>query len=435
MANEFVAKNGLISQNNTIVTGSLTTTGLQVAKAGTSGFAHRTTDYIAGTTGTSLFTSLGTATGNTYGIISVRTSGGSSAAADLILNSNGSGRIAIGTSKTSANATLDVFGNAIITGSLTVSTTSDIPLLIKGGTGTLLSVSSSTSEIFKISDTFSPNLFTVSTGSIAVFNIDNTNSVTISGSLIVTGSTTIIGTQTIAGSLIVTGSTFITGPVDLVSYTTTNSFTGSAIASLAIDSQGNVLTSGFTNPLKAYQAAGSNIKAMPVGLWAFNFTPAVAAQTNQTLRLNAVYLPTNETITGVRWYQAVLQVGATPSNYNGFGLYTLSGTTLTCQVSSSNSSTIWSGGSINSYNSIAFDAPYAATAGLYYIAFLYSVSVGGTAPTFGVSVTTTAANQLIPGLTTNNKLTATILTQTSMPTSIAMSTATAATTVMNVSLY
>lgn len=120
MANEFVAKNGLISQNDTTVSGSLTTTGLQVAKAGTTGFAHRTTDYAAGTTGTSLFTGLGAATGNTYGIISVRTSGGSSAAADLILNSNGSGRVAIGTSKTSANATLDVFGNAIITGSLTV---------------------------------------------------------------------------------------------------------------------------------------------------------------------------------------------------------------------------------------------------------------------------------------------------------------------------
>jgi hypothetical protein len=325
--------------------------------------------------------------------------------------------------------------NTTVSGSLTVSASSGIPLQIKGGTGTLLSVSGSTSEIFKISDTFSPNLFTVSTGSIDVFNIDNNKIVSISGSLVATGSTTIIGTQTITGSLIVTGSTFIKGPVDLVSYTTTNSFTGSAIASLAVDSQGNILTSGFTNPLKAYQAAGSNIKAMPVGLWAFNFTPAVAAQTNQTLRLNAVYLPTNETITGVRWYQAALQVGATPSNYNGFGLYTLSGTTLTCQVSSSNSSTIWSSGSINSYNSIAFDTPYAATAGLYYIAFLYSISAGGTAPTFGLSVTTTATNQFIPGLTTNNKLTATITGQTSMPTSIAMSTATAATTVMNVSLY
>lgn len=79
--------------------------------------------------------------------------------------------------------------NTTISGSLIVSSPSNIPLQIQGGTGTLLSVSSSTSEIFKISDTFSPNLFTVSTGSVDVFNIDNTNNVKISGSLTVTGLT------------------------------------------------------------------------------------------------------------------------------------------------------------------------------------------------------------------------------------------------------
>ena len=116
-------------------TGSNTYTGLQIAKAGTSGFAHRTTDYVAGTTGTSLFTALGAATGNTYGIISVRTSGGLSAAADLILNSNGSGKVAIGTSKTSANATLDVFGNTVITGSLNVTTTVTATSFVGDGSG------------------------------------------------------------------------------------------------------------------------------------------------------------------------------------------------------------------------------------------------------------------------------------------------------------
>ena len=50
----------------------------------------------------------------------MRTSGGTSASNDLLLNAFGSGKVAIGTSKVSANATLDVFGNAIITGSLTV---------------------------------------------------------------------------------------------------------------------------------------------------------------------------------------------------------------------------------------------------------------------------------------------------------------------------
>jgi hypothetical protein len=95
--------------------------------------------------------------------------------------------------------------NTTISGSLTVSASSGIPLQIKGGTGTLLSVSSSIGEIFKISDTFSLNLFTVSTGSIDVFNIDTTNKVVISGSLVVTES------ATIAGSLNVTGNATIAG--------------------------------------------------------------------------------------------------------------------------------------------------------------------------------------------------------------------------------
>ena len=79
--------------------------------------------------------------------------------------------------------------NTTISGSLTVSASSGIPLQIKGGTGTLLSVSSSTSEIFKISDTFSPNLFTVSSGSVDIFNVDNNYNVKVSGSLTVTGLT------------------------------------------------------------------------------------------------------------------------------------------------------------------------------------------------------------------------------------------------------
>jgi len=100
-------------------TGSNTFTGTQTAKAGINGFSHTTTDYVGGSTGTNLYTTLGAATGNTYGAISVRTSGGVGSASDLILNPNGSQKVAIG-NKTSANATLDVNGNTVITGSLNV---------------------------------------------------------------------------------------------------------------------------------------------------------------------------------------------------------------------------------------------------------------------------------------------------------------------------
>jgi len=192
-------------------------------------------------------------------------------------------------------------GNQTITGSLTVSTTSDIPLQIKGGTGTLLSISSSTSEIFKISDTFSPNLFTVSTGSINVFNIDNTNKVVISGSLVVTGSITgslagtssyadnanlldgkdstifattgsnnFNGNQTITGSLIVSGSgTFtnigpavFTGSVNITGSTTqtgNNTLIGNTVLSGSISISGSQTFNGTSISIGTQIVTGSLI--------------------------------------------------------------------------------------------------------------------------------------------------------------------------------
>jgi len=197
MTNEFVAKNGLISQNNTTVSGSLTVTGattlqgtqtitgssiqLVLKTSATAPLSVQTTNYNAGTTGTSLFFGLGTTTGNTYGLISSRINGGTGAG-NLFLQSAGGN---VGIAKTVANAVLDVNGNTTVSGSLIVNTTSGIPVQIKGGEGTLLSISGSTNEIFRISDTYSPNLFTVSTGSTTVFNIDNSSNALISGTLAV----------------------------------------------------------------------------------------------------------------------------------------------------------------------------------------------------------------------------------------------------------
>ena len=228
------------------------------------------------------------------------------------------------------------------------------------------------------------------------------------------------------------------GQLTLPKYTGSAAFTNTPTALLGVDTSGNITTTGFIDPVKGYQAAGSNIKAFPVGLNTQNFTATAAIATNQQIRFNAVLLSTHETITGVRWYQGALQSGATPTNYNGFGLYSLSGTTLNLIASSSNSTTIWTStnSTATSWNSIAFDTPpQTLTAGLYYIAHMYSVSAAGTAPTFVVSAAVNNANTGIPGLTTNNKLTCTINTQTTMPLSVAMSTLAASTTFQAVALY
>lgn len=176
MANEFVAKNGLISQNNTTVSGSLTVTQTitgsisgsvsgYVPNTATSSFAttgsntftetqtitgsgnsliirtgaataitQQTTDFGGGSVGSNIGFGLAAATGNTYGTLAVRNTGGSSSGNLAILSAGGN--VAIG--KTAFNAVLDVNGNTIVTGSLNVTA---------GITGSLLGTASTASYI------------------------------------------------------------------------------------------------------------------------------------------------------------------------------------------------------------------------------------------------------------------------------------------------
>jgi hypothetical protein len=92
----------------------------------------------------------------------------------------------------------------------------------------------------------------------------------------------------------------------------------------------------------------------------------------------ALYLPTDQTITGVKWIQAV-QGNYTGDNYNGWGLYSYSGGTLTLRASSTNDSEIWKG-TANTMQTKAFSSTYAATAGVYFLAWLYCQSAQTTAP-------------------------------------------------------
>ena len=123
MANEFVAKNGLISQNNTTVSGSLTTTGnATVVNAFIGTIPAFGSNYMA-------FSHTSRATTSDYSLLSDNagiTYLNAKSGQDLrfridnidkaIIDS--SGNLTIGKT-TAANALLDINGNAIITGSLT----------------------------------------------------------------------------------------------------------------------------------------------------------------------------------------------------------------------------------------------------------------------------------------------------------------------------
>ena len=83
----------------------------------------------------------------------------------------------------------------------------------------------------------------------------------------------------------------------------------------------------------------------------------------------AVWIPKDQTITGVKWWQK-RQGDYTANNYNGVALYSYSGGTLTKVASSTDDGNIWKGGT-NTWQSKAFSSTYSATAGLYYIVSFY----------------------------------------------------------------
>jgi len=146
---------------------------------------------------------------------------------------------------------------------------------------------------------------------------------------------------------------------------------------------------------QACQLLGSTIKgfnlSIPRGSAMLTQT---ATLTNQNVRFFAYYLPNAQTITGVKWFQNTIG-SYTANNYNGVGLYTYSGGTMTLVASSTNDGNIWQTASSGTMGSKAFSSTYSAAAGIYYIALLYCASAATTAPALAAppsNVTATSAN-------------------------------------------
>ena len=172
---------------------------------------------------------------------------------------------------------------------------------------------------------------------------------------------------------------------------------------------------------QAYQALGSTIKGFNMGTpsGAVSLTQA-GTLVNQTVRYFAYYLPTAQTITGVKWFQNTIG-NYTANNYNGVGLYTYSGGTLTQVASSTNDGTIWQTAASGSMGSKAFSSTYSAAAGVYYIALLYSASAQTTAPALAAPANNISGNLTNFDFTNSAKLFAQLASQTSLPSTQAAS--------------
>lgn len=216
-----------------------------------------------------------------------------------------------------------------------------------------------------------------------------------------------------------------TGQLQIPNYNSVTAFANSPVAALGVDSNGFVttMTNARTPSLAVLPAMGSSIKAEPLWGGIQNYTGTSNQFANQRLIAQPVYLPVAATITGAKFFITVTG-SYTANNYNGVGLYTISGATLTCVASSSNNGNLWSGSGGWTNNafastSFAFGANYSATPGLYYIALLHNNSAQTLLPSVGQQLAT-LGNTSTFDFTAGVKHTFTFASQTTMPTSIAM---------------
>jgi hypothetical protein len=154
--------------------------------------------------------------------------------------------------------------------------------------------------------------------------------------------------------------------------------------------------------LSAYGLLGSTYKSASLTVFNPAMITTASALADGSARFCAVVVPISATITGVKWYQGNL-ASYTADNYNGVGLYSYSGGTMTLVASSTNDGNIWKGGA-NTWQTKAFTSTYVASAGIYFICALYNTSAETTAPTVGASATMTNAVVSGQDFTNNAKL-------------------------------
>ena len=138
--------------------------------------------------------------------------------------------------------------------------------------------------------------------------------------------------------------------------------------------------------MSGLQGLGSVIKGQTIGQTnTLGFS--TANMTSGRVYWMAVYVPMDCTITGVKWGQAT-QGNYTASGYNGVGLYSYSGGTLTQVAASTDDGAIWKAAG-SALASKAFSSTYAATKGIYFVALTYNQSAQTTAPALSSLTTVT----------------------------------------------
>jgi hypothetical protein len=178
------------------------------------------------------------------------------------------------------------------------------------------------------------------------------------------------------------------------------------------------------------QALGSSIKAQTLACE----LPEVSTGSNLadgTIYYHAVYLATDQTITGAKFF-TVTQGVYTADNTNQVGLYSYSAGTLTLVASSTNNGNLFKATGAT-FETEAFSSTYAATAGLYYVAYVYNTSAQTTAPAVGIGTASSTGTGIADF--TNSSAFYLTGTGTSLPASVSASSLTVTTSRKWASIY
>lgn len=163
-----------------------------------------------------------------------------------------------------------------------------------------------------------------------------------------------------------------------------------------------------------YRALGDSMVAQSFPLESIT---AATSMANGRLYLEAIWLPVDTVVTGVKWYQRV-QGNYTGDSFNGVALFSYNAGTLTQVAVSANTADCWKA-TADSYSSLAFSSTYKAAAGLYFVGALYHNSAQTTAPSIGSSPAV-VAYQVIQGPGGSKNPAGYLSSQTSMPASTTM---------------
>jgi len=214
------------------------------------------------------------------------------------------------------------------------------------------------------------------------------------------------------GTLYLKDTLAVSGVYALINANTTGSAatltTARKINGVDFDGSADISTDMY---LSSIQAMGSTIIGYNLD---GNPSNGVSVQNmvSQRAYFTAVRLNKAQTVTGVKWIQTTAG-DYTANNYNGVGLYSYSGGTLTLVASSTDDGNIWKATS-GTMASKAFSSTYSAAAGIYFVAFLYSSSAQTTAPALQILGPASATN-LILDLTNSAKTSSLISSQTALP--------------------